>query len=192
MFFGLLRIREVLSDDCAKILTIKNIKFFPNIKNAQRFEITINRSKSSQSIPVIVNVGGIEQKHCPITILKEYLKRRCNVISHNYLHLGKNKVFVWANGLPISSDQFRSEFKKMIAMLGYDSNKFNTHSLRIGGATMLARCGAPESYIKAHSRWKSQIYMDYVRPTASELAKLSKVICGNVIDNYVIITSTRT
>lgn len=67
----------------------------------------------------------------------------------------------------------RKEMKRLLNLAGYDPNNYNIHSFRAGGATTLARNGTPPSIIKAHGRWSSNIYTDYVRPNEKDLASLS-------------------
>jgi integrase len=45
---------------------------------------------------------------------------------------------------------------------GFEPNRFGTHSLRIGGATILAAAGHPNHYIQKMGRWKSLTFLQYI------------------------------
>ena len=40
----------------------------------------------------------------------------------------------------------------------------NPHDMRIGGATWAASQGWPDSMIRAHGRWRSDAFLQYIRP----------------------------
>ena len=44
----------------------------------------------------------------------------------------------------------------------FDPTRFGTHSLRIGGATILAAAGHPNHYIQKMGRWKSLTFLQYI------------------------------
>jgi hypothetical protein len=65
-----------------------------------------------------------------------------------------------------------NEFIKSIAIAcGLNSKNFSTHSLRIGGATLLAAAGHPNHYIQRMGRWKSDAYMKYIHFAISSMNK---------------------
>jgi hypothetical protein len=45
---------------------------------------------------------------------------------------------------------------------GFDPKRFGSHSLRIGGATILAAAGHPNHYIQKMGRWKSLTFLQYI------------------------------
>lgn len=53
--------------------------------------------------------------------------------------------------------------KKVAIEMGFDPSKFRTHSLRIGGASMLAAAGVPDYVIQVQGRWKSLAFLEYIR-----------------------------
>ena len=53
--------------------------------------------------------------------------------------------------------------KKVAVEMGFDPSKFRTHSLRIGGASMLAAANVPDYVIQVQGRWKSLAFLEYVR-----------------------------
>ena len=53
--------------------------------------------------------------------------------------------------------------KKVAVEMGFDPSKFRTHSLRIGGASMLAAANVPDYVIQVQGRWKSLAFLEYIR-----------------------------
>lgn len=54
--------------------------------------------------------------------------------------------------------------KRGAALFGFaDLHKFHSHSLRIGGASALAAAGAPSWVIQLTGRWKSLVFLQYIR-----------------------------
>ena len=82
----------------------------------------------------------------------------------------------------IKYDKFSATLKRMVAVQGFDPEKFSTHSLRIGGATALAAAGIPDSTIQTLGRWKSLAFLAYIRTSIATLqrALLSMINPGTV------------
>jgi len=59
--------------------------------------------------------------------------------------------------------------KAAAAACGFDPTRFGTHSLRIGGATILAAAGHPNHYIQKMGRWKSLTFLQYVNLACSSM-----------------------
>lgn len=49
------------------------------------------------------------------------------------------------------------------ALYGFDTSKFSSHSLRIGGASALAAAGAPSWVIQLTGRWMPLAFLQYIR-----------------------------
>jgi integrase len=64
--------------------------------------------------------------------------------------------------IAMSYNAFNSMLKRQAAGAGISRAAITSHSLRRGGATALFRAGVPPPLIKAHGRWKSMTWMDYV------------------------------
>ena len=47
--------------------------------------------------------------------------------------------------------------------MGLDPTRYRPHSLRIGGASMLAAAAVPDYVIQKQGRWKSLAFLDYIR-----------------------------
>lgn len=48
---------------------------------------------------------------------------------------------------------------------GLDPDRVHSHSVRIGGATLLAAAGVPDYVIMAMGGWASAVYLQYIRPS---------------------------
>lgn len=109
-------------------------------------------------------------------MLKNFLIKRRQLIRKAGVKtsVANYPVFTYENGKVIDPSQFRKFLKNLLSEVGIDHTDYNTHSLRIGGATLLARNGVSNGYIKALGRWRSNIFEQYIRPTEIDMAKLSQ------------------
>ena len=93
------------------------------------------------------------------------------------------EMFAWAQrARPIKHDPFLTcrtgysgipvmlEYRRMLGFCkraatasGFDPKRFGTHSLRIGGASIMAAAGLPNHYIQTLGRWKSLAFLAYIR-----------------------------
>ena len=82
--------------------------------------------------------------------------------------LRRDDPFVGFRGGSTSEDCYLSytkllnSVKEAARQCGFDPNRFGTHSLRIGGATILAAAGMPNHYISKLGRWKSLAFLNYI------------------------------
>jgi len=63
----------------------------------------------------------------------------------------------------LSYNAFSRGVKKVARAMGLDPVRFRPHSLRIGGASMLAAAGVPDYVIQKQGRWKSLAFLEYIR-----------------------------
>ncbi len=88
--------------------------------------------------------------------------------NHRFLHWHpSNYLFVLSDGTPVSKNDIISILRSCTGKL--DSSRYAGHSFRIGGATSLARRGAPSWLIKAMGRWNGPSYRTYLRLDKSQL-----------------------
>ena len=59
---------------------------------------------------------------------------------------------------------------------GFDPLRFSSHSLRIGGATILAAAGLPNHYIQTMGRWKSLAFLAYIHIAVGAMSTAIKTI----------------
>jgi hypothetical protein len=65
----------------------------------------------------------------------------------------------------LSPAHFNSRLRMVAARHGLDPNRVHSHSVRIGGATVLAAAQVPDYVIMAMGGWASTVYLQYVRPS---------------------------
>jgi hypothetical protein len=73
--------------------------------------------------------------------------------------------------------------KKVATDMGLDARRYRPHSLRIGGASMLAAAGLPDYVIQKQGRWKSLAFLEYIR-----LGKRSFAMALDAMVNPVLLT----
>jgi hypothetical protein len=66
------------------------------------------------------------------------------------------------NNFYLTYDVLLNEIKKAARASGFNPNSFGCHSLRIGGASILAAAEYPNHYIQKQGRWKSLAFLAYI------------------------------
>eukprot|EP00731_Ephydatia_muelleri_P021148 Em0013g875a len=72
-------------------------------------------------------------------------------------------LFHFHTGRPLVSRAMRDILKDLLLRGGYDTSKYNTHSLWIGAAAAAAQEGLLPSTIQWLGRWSSTAYTSYAR-----------------------------
>ena len=80
----------------------------------------------------------------------------------------------WA---PVASVLFVQKVQEALTATDLTGTNFNSHSFRIGAATVAGVAGVPEATIKVLGHWKSGAYQQYIRPSAGDLAQVSTQLC---------------
>ena len=104
---------------------------------------------------------------CPVVAVLSYLAVRRG---------SDGPLFIHANGLPLTRDQFVSEVKKALQKAQIDSSLYSGHSFRIGAASAAAAAGVPAYFIKMLGRWESEAYHLYIRTPRESLAAVTHLI----------------
>ena len=73
-------------------------------------------------------------------------------------------------------EYYSERLKDSLEIIGYDRRLYDTHSGRIGGATMLWERGVSVERIKAYGRWRSDCWLWYCRRLSTDYVRLSKII----------------
>ena len=76
----------------------------------------------------------------------------------------------------LSYSTFQKAIKEVAVHLGLDPTLYSTHSLRIGGATVMAAAGLPDYVIQLIGRWKSLAFLTYIRYNLSMFTKALSVL----------------
>ena len=77
------------------------------------------------------------------------------------------------NGEPLTRTVFVAKLKTALTHLGFDSNKYNGHSSRIGAATSCSSNLVQDNMIKTLGRWKSDCYNRYIRTSNEDIRRAS-------------------
>ena len=78
----------------------------------------------------------------------------------------------------LSYDTFSKAIKKVAKEMGLDPDRYRTHSLRIGGASMMAAAGRPDYEIQKQGRWKSLAFLEYIRLGRETFKSALNAICN--------------
>jgi hypothetical protein len=75
-------------------------------------------------------------------------------------------------------DVLSKAIKRVAKEMGLDPSRYRTHSLRIGGASMMAAAGRPDYEIQKQGRWKSLAFLEYIRLGRATFKAALEAICN--------------
>ena len=110
---------------------------------------------SGDDCPTLRLSSTDENKYCPVKNTISFLAIRGNT---------PGPLIVNAAGRAITRNDMSHTLKSAVQFCGQDPRRFDTHSFRIGRASQLAADNASDSTIRATGRWKSNAFLDYIRP----------------------------
>ena len=163
-YFGFFRVGEIAFSKGRSVCQIIALNDIIMDKEHKYIIVKVRYSKTDQcgkGVSLKINkVGGIM---CPVNNLVQYLGARPGLLGPLFVHF---------DGRPLSRYQFSAVLKKSLKIEGIDASKFNSHSFRIGAATIAAVMGYPTEEIQLDGRWSSNAYQSYVRPPVHTLPNL--------------------
>ena len=174
-FFGFLRCSEFVVPDSGPFdpqvhLCLADIVYVHN-ETHNYIEVQIKASKTDQYRQgTRVALGATGTPICPVSALLDYLTIRGN---------RPGALFINENGSPMRRGQFVIKVQQALQQTGVVGHHFNGHSFRIGAATSASQAGVPETTIKILGRWSSMAYQQYIRPSTTDLAAVSRYIAGS-------------
>ncbi|KAE8896581.1 hypothetical protein PF002_g6693 [Phytophthora fragariae] len=80
-------------------------------------------------------------------------------------------------GAGITAEEVATVLKQAATLDALDAKLYSTHSIRIGGATVLLNSGADRLVIKLMGRWMSNTFEEYPVLTAAGSEHLAKLMC---------------
>jgi hypothetical protein len=86
--------------------------------------------------------------------------------------------FSYQSRWTLSYDTMSRAIKKVAREMGLDPDRYRTHSLRIGGASMMAAAGRPDYEIQKQGRWKSLAFLEYIRLGRATFKSALDAICN--------------
>jgi integrase len=151
-FFGLLRIGEY-ADGALKCGDV--------VKSAKGIELTVAFSKTKPR-PQLLRLAARSDELCPVRAFEAYVAhfgRRTRRREDPFFVVPGRRKSV----LSVSSGAFSKWLKAAAGRaLGWSADEVAGHSFRRGGATAMWRAGISEAEIKAHGRWESDAYKQYL------------------------------
>ena len=158
-FFGLMRIGEItMSKEHLVPLHLDQLTFTPS-----HISINISHFKHNQSLkPVEIPIQRQSLTEiCPVFHLSSYL---------NVRGFQKGPLFAFKSMAPVPRQFFSKNLSSLISFSGLQSERYKSHSLRIGGASYYASLGYSDSQIRLLGRWGSNAFIKYIR-SARALSK---------------------
>lgn len=162
-FFGFLRIGEVAlnSQNCSDhVITFDSLKF---VDKYSAVELHIASSKTDQEGQgTVISIPAVRVSYCPVKLLRTYVAARPSFQGPLFCHFGGN---------PMTRCQFSAVLQKACRALQLDTNRYKSHSFRIGAATVGSSKGLSVDELKACGRWSSDshVYKKYIRIPAEKL-----------------------
>ncbi|KAL5515708.1 hypothetical protein EMCRGX_G000913 [Ephydatia muelleri] len=150
-FFGFLRVSEYTRTTRGRF----DPRLHPTRSNVtwvkEGLHFLIKKSKTDQTRRgTMISMGYTHRASCPVMALRAYFE--------NCTAPPRAALFHFHTGRPLISRAMRAILKDLQLRGGYNTSKYNTHSLQIGAATAAAQAGLPPSTIQRLGRWSSAAY----------------------------------
>ena len=132
-----------------------------------------------------VQIAASASHLCPVTTLQQYLKM-ANITADGqrdqfiFRAITKTKTSAKLRkaNRPLSYTRVRELLLQTCKSIGLSAKEYGTHSMRSGGASMVANAGLPDRLFKRHGRWKSDKAKDmYVKDNIDRLLSVTKSMC---------------
>lgn len=147
-FYALLRIGEITA-------TANNIQLADVQMSDVLIQITFVKYKHSQGSSSRHEIrASTDGQFCPVKSLKSYLELRGEQ---------SGPLFVREDGSPVPRSLFCNELKAALRFSAYPTDRYTSHSFRIGGASHMASKGSSDAQIKRAGRWASDAFLGYIR-----------------------------
>lgn len=157
-FFGFLRVSEIVGQGKSVAGGRAGLSLAA-VQLGEKLRVNIAGSKADQTNKGASVCLRRVVKHpdvCPVLAMQSFLQAR---------HDREGLLFQHYNGSPLTRYQFQAVLKKGARVLGWEVNKYTSHSFRIGAATTAAINGTPMDRIMRLGRWSSMSAKKYVRPS---------------------------
>ena len=96
-------------------------------------------------------------------------------------------LFLLDTGKILTRTNMKKRFDQLLQKMNLNSRDFKLYSLRIGGATSMARRGVDHRVIQIAGRWKTDCYRVYIRLTPAMVAQRQQYFLSRPIVNTSII-----
>lgn len=151
-FYAFCRVGEITlsSSPSYHTVCISDIQFNKDLTMTVHFK----HFKHSEGKSVDIIIHPATKSFCPVRILSRYISYR----GHN-----PGPLFIFSNGIPVSTSNFSSTLAKVLQFLDLPTSVYKSHSFRIGAATHAAIRGFSDQQIRIMGRWKSNAFLKYIR-----------------------------
>jgi len=176
-FAGGFRIGEILSKlestfDPDFTLLTKDVSCSLDEGGRTVIHICLKCPKESKSAtPTVVDLYQNDGPLCPVKAFLTWRKLKPRDID--------KPMFRWENGANLTGAKLNSVMSKFLDPYTDKSiGSFNTHSFRIGLASMLGSLGFTDEEIKAAGRWSSRAFEAYMKLKRTKRAGVGRQICN--------------
>ena len=163
-FFAFLRVGEITGGKPSRHALCINDVTFGTLEGLAGMFINLRSSKTDQlgQGKTLFLARAIGSPLCPVIMMEKYLAGR---------PLVPGQLFVHFDGSPVTRFQFSRVLNKAVSFIeGLPTNRFTSHSFRIGAATCAAMHGFSNEQIQEWGRWKSSCVKRYIRPPVADLS----------------------
>ena len=153
-FFGFLRSSEY---------TAPTVKWYHRKSTLQRSDITIERTrmvvhiKASKTDPfregISLSTARTGSSMCPVRAIKKYCQVHPNMAG---------PLFRSSTGQYLTRAMMSRLVKNTLKANNINSDRYSSHSFRIGAAASATSAGIPDRTIKTLGRWPSDCYQRYI------------------------------
>ncbi|CAC5421475.1 unnamed protein product [Mytilus coruscus] len=156
------------SHDLSALLT-RNVE----LTNSDKVTFHLKASKTDpfrEGVDIHLFASGASV--CPVLSLERYMEFRNRKFKDSKT---QDAFFVMENRKALTRNYFISSLKKILAVLGYNSDLYNGHSFRIGASTT-AGSKIEDHLIQTLGRWSSQCYTRYIRTSLSTIQQAQQAL----------------
>lgn len=115
---------------------------------------------------VVIRFASFKHSQQPVTITIRATSENCPVeaLAHYIQLRGKAAGCLFMlNSKPVPRARFVAVLQQTVRMAKLPTDRFNTHSFRIGAATDAAVAGRSDAQIRSLGRWHSDAFQKYIR-----------------------------
>lgn len=155
-YYGMFRIGELGSSPHS--LKATDVK---EASNKSKFLLILRSSKThgkgdhphTVNVPQVVDINPDNRLFNPHAALADFQNSRPQAVN----------FFVYQDGTPVTPEQIRKTFKKVLRLANFDTEIFDFHSFRVGRASELLANAVPFEIVKKWGNWKSDSIWKYFK-----------------------------
>ena len=167
--YGMFRISEILHEPKFHFEIVRGVKQV--IVKLEDYKTLARNDGLPQWVAVAELKTSDRETWCPVKLLWNRLTKKLNKRQKLKMKM--------RNGSKLTRDIYSERLKECLEKTGVKAGKYDTHSGRIGGATMLWEAGFTEAQIMKLGRWKSDSWKIYCKTSKSDFTRASRSIQGS-------------